>query len=225
VIPYVLITNRERASVEEIFITNPKIENYLSSLLPSSDETLVEMEKLSEETGFPIVGPLVGRFLYLIALAKGAKRVFELGSGFGYSAYWLAKAIGKEGIIYLTEKSETNVALAREFLLRGGLMDRAKIICGDGLEALENTEGNFDIIFNDIDKEDYPKVVGTAYEKLKRGGLFITDNLLWHGKVASEDESPSTRGVREFTSSLLSHEGFFTTIIPIRDGISISIKL
>lgn len=211
--------------MEEAFITNPEIENYLSSLLPSRDEILVEMEELAGRTGFPIVGPLVGRFLYLIALTRGAKRVFELGSGFGYSAYWLAKAIGKDGTIYLTEKSETNVALAREYLLRGGLIDRARIICGDGLNALENIDGNFDIIFNDIDKETYPRVIGAAYGKLSKGGLLITDNVLWHGKVLSEDDSPSTRGVREFTSSLLSHKGFFTTIIPLRDGVSISIKI
>ncbi len=209
----------------ETYIVNPKIEEYLRNLNPIQDKVLKEMEELGNERGFPIIGPIVGRLLYQLAVITGAKRVFDMGSGFGYSAYWFAKAVGDEGLVVLAELSEKNARLAKEFFRRGGLDKRVEIHVGDALQILEETEGAFDIIFNDIDKEYYPLVVDEAYKKLIRGGLFITDNVLWFGRVLTDDLSPSTKGVKEFTRLLLEEKGFLTTIIPIRDGISLSVKL
>ncbi|MCH8029358.1 MAG: O-methyltransferase [Candidatus Dadabacteria bacterium] len=206
-------------------ITNPEIDKYLISLIPSNDEVLTEMERLGAERGFPIIGPLVGRLLYQLALIKGAKRVFELGSGFGYSTYWFAKALGEGGVVYYTDTSSEYADKAREFFKRGGLLDSVIINVGDAVSALQSSEGSFDIIFNDINKERYPEVIPKAYDKLNPGGLFITDNVLWRGRVLSSNPSPSTKGVKEFTRTLLAHDGFLTTIIPIRDGISLSIRL
>jgi predicted O-methyltransferase YrrM len=209
----------------ETYIVNPNIEEYLKKLIPVEDEVLKEMEKLGEERGFPIIGPVVGRLLYQIAIMIGAKRVFEMGSGFGYSAYWFAKAVGDDGEVVFTELSQKNAQLAKDFFKRGGVDRKVQIHVGDALEILEETEGEFDIIFNDIDKEYYPIVVDKAYKKLRHGGLFITDNVLWFGRVLTDDSSPSTKGVKEFTRLLFSEKGFFTTIIPIRDGVSLSVKL
>ncbi|MER3447582.1 MAG: O-methyltransferase [Candidatus Dadabacteria bacterium] len=207
------------------YIINPDIEKYIKNLFPVEDEVLKEMEKLGEERGFPIIGPIVGRFLYQIAIIIRAKRIFEMGSGFGYSAYWFAKAVGDGGEVVFTELSQRNAQLARDFFRRGGVDRIVQIHVGDALEVLEETEGEFDIIFNDIDKEYYPFVVDKAYKKLRHGGLFITDNVLWFGRVLTDDSSLSTKGVKEFTRLLLSEEWFLTTIIPIRDGVSLSVKL
>ncbi len=209
----------------ETYIINPDIEEYIKNLIPVEDDVLKEMEKLGDERGFPIIGPIVGRLLYQIAIMIGAKRVFEMGSGFGYSAYWFAKAAGDDGEVVFTEISQRNAQLARDFFRRGGIDRIVQIHVGDALEILEETDGGFDIIFNDIDKEYYPLVVDRAYKRLRRGGLFITDNVLWFGRVLTDDLSPSTKGVKEFTRLLFSEKGFLTTIIPIRDGVSLSVKL
>lgn len=209
----------------ETYIVNPNIEEYLKSLISVEDEILKEMGKLGKEIGFPIIGPIVGSLLYQFALMIRANRIFDMGSGFGYSAYWFAKAVGNGGEVVFTELSQKNAQLARNFFRRGGVDGMVQIHVGDALDILEETEGEFDIIFNDIDKEYYPLVVDKAYKKLRRGGLFITDNVLWFGRVLTDDSSPSTKGVKEFTRLLFSEKGFLTTIIPIRDGVSLSVKL
>ena len=207
-------------------IVNPDIENYLTSLSPVEDEVLRDMERLGKERQFPIVGPLVGRLLYQLVLIIGAKRVFEMGSGFGYSAYWFAKAVGEDGEVVFTDIHKKNAQLAKEFFRRGGVEGRVRIEVGDSLEILGCEKGEFDIIFNDIDKEYYPKVLEKASGKLRRGGLLISDNMLWFGRVLM-DKPPeeSTKGVKEFTRILFSSTDFFTTIIPLRDGVSLSVKL
>ena len=207
------------------YIVNPRIEEYLKSLSPADDAILREMEELAKERGFPIVGPLVGRLLLQLALAIGADRIFEMGSGFGYSAYWFAQALGDGGTLFFTEFSDENARLALDFFKRGKIESTIKIQVGDSLSILDRTPGQFDLIFNDIDKENYPSVVDKAFKRLRNGGLLITDNVLWFGRVLRDDDSSSTKGIKEFTRLLLSERGFLTTIIPIRDGISISLKL
>ena len=209
----------------EDYIVNPKIEDYLKGLSTADDNILKEMEELGKERGFPIVGPLVGKLLLQLALAIGAERIFEMGSGFGYSAFWFAKALRDRGTLFFTEFSNDNARLALSFFKRANINNRIKIQVGDSLSILDRTPGHFDVIFNDIDKESYPLVVEKAYKRLRKGGLLIADNILWFGRVLKDDDSPSTKGVKEFTRLLLSEKGFLTTIVPIRDGISISLKL
>ena len=209
----------------DIDIVNPKVDAYLDAMVSSEDGLLLEMEELAKEQNIPIVGRQVGSFLYQLAITINAKRIFELGSAFGYSAYWFAKAVGKDGQVYFTDLSKDNIVLARDFIERMGFEETISINFGDGSLILDEVPGEFDIIFNDMEKEDYPHVIDKAYSKLRSGGLFVTDNVLWHGRVISEDKSPATQGVREFTELLMSHSGFYTTIIPMRDGLSISVKL
>lgn len=215
----------KQPSRPDMYILNPEIESYIESLTPLRDEVLLEMEDYAGKNDFPIVGPLVGRFLYQLTLISGAERIMELGSGFGYSALWFAKALGGRGSVVFTELSSENSALAEKYLKRAGLREKIDIRTGNALDIIDKSEGEFDIIFNDIDKEFYPEVVGRASAKLRKGGLFITDNVLWSGRVLGDDHSPSTEGVREFTRLLLSDKGFYTTIIPLRDGLSLSVKL
>ena len=206
-------------------IVNPVVEEYLRRVLPQSDEVVVEMERLADRRKFPIVGPLVGRLLFVLARSIGARDIFECGSGFGYSAYWFARALPEGGRVVLTEGSAENCASARGFLGRAGLMDRAIIEKGDALEILPRYPGPFDIVFCDIDKRDYPRVHPLMKPRLRAGGLFVCDNMLWSGRVASaEHQDDSTRGVRELTRLLYADPDLDTTILPLRDGVSVSLR-
>lgn len=206
-------------------IVNPEIETYLKELSPVEDPIIQEMETLAEQMDFPIIGSLVGKFLYQITKISKAKKIFELGSGFGYSAYWFSKALENEGYVFCTEISEDNHKIALNFLKKSEYFGNIKFEIGDGLSILKQQKEKFDIILNDIDKEYYPDVIEIAAKKLSPGGLLITDNMLWFGRVLSNDKTPSTIGVKKFTEIILSRKDFITTIIPIRDGISISLKI
>jgi len=208
-------------------IVNPRIENYLRHLYDDGDPVRHEMEALAEKRRFPIVGPLVGRQLSLLARTISATRVFELGSGYGYSALFFAREVGEEGVVHCTELSEENIGLAEGFLTRAMLWQRVTYHKEEARAALRRVGGTWDIVYNDIDKDGYPETVDLAYAHLRKGGLFITDNVLWSGRVleGESDSSPATKGVMEFTRRLLSHKGFLTAINPTRDGVAVALRL
>ena len=205
-------------------ILDPAIDLYLHDLASPEDPVLREMELLGAERSFPIVGPQVGQLLQLLSLAISARRVIELGSGFGYSAYWFARGVGPDGQVILTETSPENAAQAASFLKRGGLFDRVRIEIGDGLEIIDRIGGEFDIVFNDVDKQSYPRVLDKAAAALRPGGLLISDNMLWFGSVLDRDPvEESTRGVKQLTRMLFESDDFRSVLIPLRDGVSVSI--
>jgi caffeoyl-CoA O-methyltransferase len=201
------------------------IERYLEGLETTRDAVLMEMERLAEELDFPIVGPLVGRLMCLLARSIGAKRILELGSGYGYSAYWFARALPTDGEIILTERDSANCARAREFFRQGGVRCRPQFLVGDAFEALERLSGDFDVIFNDVDKPEYPTAFHKAVPRVRTGGYFMSDNMLWGGRVVSRAEDSTTQGVLELTRLLFQAPGLYTTLLPIRDGVSVSLKL
>ena len=204
-------------------LVQPDIDRYLGRWAASDDPIIVEMERLASERGFPIVGPQVGRLLLMLARSIDAKRVLELGSGFGYSAWWFATAVGPAGHVILTEGSRDNADLAHGFLDRAGLAERVEIRVGDALEIAREYDGLFDIVFNDIDKHDYPRALPVALERLRPGGLFVTDNMLWQGRVLDESAADATtRGVLELTRALYAASNLDTAILPIRDGVAVS---
>jgi predicted O-methyltransferase YrrM len=208
-------------------IVDPRIMEYLRRLYDDGDPVRTEMEALARERRFPIVGPLVGRHLILLTLAIGAKRVFELGSGYGYSALHFARAVGEGGVVHCTELDEENVRLAQGFLTRAGVGGRVSYHREEATAALRRVGGTWDIVYNDIDKDGYPATVDLAHAHLRPGGLFITDNVLWSGRVleGEDDGSAMTRGVKEFTRRLLAHPGFLTAIDPTRDGVAVALRL
>jgi predicted O-methyltransferase YrrM len=206
-------------------IVFPHIEKYLEGLETTRDAVLAEMERQARAGDFPIVGPLVGRLLCLLAKSIGAKRIMELGSGFGYSGYWFARALPEDGELILTEGSAKNMAQAREFFRQGGVRCRARFEVGDAFEILDRLPGEFDIIFNDVDKEQYPTAFHKAVPRVRRGGYFITDNMLWGRRVVRDHSHPTTKGVVELTRLLFQSPDLYTTILPIRDGVSVSLKL
>jgi predicted O-methyltransferase YrrM len=208
-------------------IVNPRIDEYLGRLYDDGDPVRLEMEALARERRFPIVGPLVGRSLLVLARSIGAKRVFELGSGYGYSALFFARAVGEAGEVHCTELSEDNVRLAEGFLTRAAVWDRVRYHREEATAALRRVGGTWDVVYNDIDKDAYPGTVELAHAHLRPGGLFITDNVLWSGRVlpGEDDGKAATRGVVEFTRRLLAHPGFLAFVNPTRDGVAVALRL
>jgi caffeoyl-CoA O-methyltransferase len=205
-------------------ILDPAILHYLNSLTPPRDSTLQQMERIAAEKRFPIIGPLVGRLLFQLALLTRARRIFELGSGYGYSAIWFAKGLQPGGRIICTDGSRENAALAARFFKQADIEGLVDYRTGDALSLLAKEPGSFDIILNDVDKHEYPEVFRQAVPRLKRGGLLITDNTLWQGRVVGDDNALSTVGVRAFNRLAFQSKEVLTTLIPLRDGVALSIK-
>src|SRR3989338_8824060 len=189
-------------------IASPKIERYIQNLYPVEDPTLSEMGELGEKINFPLVGPLVGRFLYQLAKLTGAKKIFEMGSGFGYSALWFALALPEDGVVHLTDPSQKNSELAKRFFLQANLAHKARFHVGDALEILPRIHENFDIIFIDIEKELYPKALDLAKPKINTGVLLIADNLLWFGQILEKQGDGSTEAIKEFNQKLFNDCNF-----------------
>ncbi len=206
-------------------IVTPCVDRYIHDRLPERDSLLTEMEDRARENDFPIIGPQVGRLLAILAGSLKARRVFELGSGFGYSALWMCRAMGPEGRIICTEGSQENAELARDSFRRAGLEDQLTFHVGDACEILTGTEGLFDIILNDIDKWEYPRAFDLALPRLRTGGLLITDNVLWGGAVLKGDPDRDTQGILDYTRKAMTDPRVFSTILPIRDGLGLSWKI
>ena len=205
-------------------ILTETVDQYVTNLMPDRDEVLTEMEQIAKEQSISIIGPLVGRLLYQMAVMIGARRVFEMGSAIGYSTIWLARAVGPEGKVYYSDGSESNAARARTFLERAGVAGRVEVRVGDALGLLRASEGTFDIIFNDVDKQDYPQVFDMAWSRIRQGGLLITDNALWGGRVAEPSDDEWTRDIQEYNKKAYGSDDIWTTLIPLRDGVAISVK-
>lgn len=206
-------------------ITSPEIERYIQNLYPLEDPILKEMETLGAKINFPLVGPLVGRVLYQLAKLTSAKTIFEMGSGFGYSAFWFALALPEDGVVHLTDLSEKNSELAKRFFIQGNTAHKARFHVGNALEILKKTNESFDIVFMDLDKELYPKALELAKSKIKAGGLLIADNLLWFGQVLEKEGDPSTEAIKEFNQKLFNDCNFISTLLPIRDGVGVAYKI
>lgn len=206
-------------------ITVGPVEDYLYSLLPARDEVLDQMEAVAVRRKIPIVGPAVGRIFYQLARLMAAKTVFEMGSAIGYSTIWWARAVGDTGRVIYTDSDPKNAEEARRHFERAGVTKQVSVKIGDALELLSEEKQHFDIIFNDVDKTDYPRVLRVALPRLRKGGVFVTDNVLWSGRVATEKQpTESTKAILEFNRMLYDSPDLFTTILPIRDGVAVAWK-
>ncbi len=208
------------------YLFSDDLNKYLDSHTMDRHSIFKEMEQYAAEKDFPIIGPQVGQLLYILTKISKTTSVFELGSGFGYSALWFALAMGNNGSVICTEYNDDNINRAREYLSNMDIL-RAKIEFrkGNGLEILTASDDQYDIIFNDANKEDYPRIFEIAKSKLKRNGLLISDNVLWHGQVTDSRPDEKTAGVVEYNKAIFNSDDFYSSIIPVRDGISVSIKL
>lgn len=206
---------------------NPAIERYMRSLVEHTDHpALIEMEALAKRKNFPIVDRLVGTSLEVLAKMINAKRVFEFGSGYGYSAYWFASAVGQDGRVICSDGKEENKARAEQYLSSAGLWDRIDFHVGYAQDVFSQTDGMFDICYNDVDKGEYPNVWQMAKDRIRPGGLYIADNVLWHGRVAIENFTDIVSG---WTEAILAHNQmifndpeFDAFINPTRDGVIVA---
>lgn len=206
-------------------ITAAPVEQYVYSLLPARDEVLTQIERESIKRDIPIVGPAVGRFLYQLAVVIGAKTVFELGSAVGYSTIWWARAVGDGGRVIYTDGDRKKADEARGYFERSGVANRITIKVGDALELLSEQKQEYDIVFCDIDKDDYPRAFKLAVPRIRKGGLLVADNVLWSGRVAQQNPSESsTKAIQEFNRLLYASSELFPVILPIRDGVAVAVK-
>jgi len=205
----------------------PELERYLHRLAPRRSAVVREMEQLGDRLNFPYIGPLVGKLLAQLVILSRARTVFELGSGFGYSAVWIARALPADGRIYLTDLSAENLERASQFLERAGQGHKAVYLQGDALELFERqAPSRLDFVLCDLDKERYPKAYELVLPRLKVGGLLVTDNVLWRGWVAQRSRSDAaTAAIREFNRKTQADANALTTILPLRDGVAVTLKL
>jgi caffeoyl-CoA O-methyltransferase len=213
-------------------IVHPKVDAYLKQLAAGDDEpVLLEMEALAQRKGFPIVGRLCGRLLEQLARTINAKQIFEMGSGYGYSAYWFSRATGPDGEIHLTDTDPDNQRMALDFLGRAKLDAPIEYHVEGALEAFDSVSGEFDIVYCDIDKDGYPEAWRSARDRVRVGGMFICDNMLWSGRVtgdpeAGPDDRPHwTAAIEETNRAIFNDPDYRATIVPLRDGVIVALRI
>jgi len=209
-------------------LISPLVSKYLDGLVPPREAEMLKMEEIAAKTDFPIIGPASGHLCYLVARMIGARRVFELGSGYGYSTAWFAKAVKESGggdVFHVVWDAELS-KLARGHLSALGYEGLVTYRVGEAVQTLRETDGPFDLIFNDIDKDGYPASLEVVESKLRVGGVLIIDNMLWHGRIFdAADKSPATEGVREFTRRITRDPKWAAVLAPIRDGLIVAMKM
>jgi predicted O-methyltransferase YrrM len=207
------------------------VENYLTELARTEheDPVLLEMEARAAEHKFPIVGRATGRFLELAARAVRARRVMELGSGYGYSAYWFARAVGPDGEVVCTDSDRANATLAEDYLRTAGVWDRVRYRVGDALQGFAEEQGDFDVVYCDVDKAGYPDCWRAARDRIRVGGLWLCDNTIWSGYVATATDREGQQGVtafiREHNQLVAEDTRYVGSIVPIRDGVMTALRI
>ncbi len=206
------------------------VERYLASLNRSDDSVLKEIARAGQERELPLVDAEVGALLRTLAIAAGATRILEIGTAVGYSGIWLAGALPPRGLLLTMEVSAERAHEARENFARAGLADRVNVVVGDAQLLLAKFAGPFDVIFQDGDKQLYSPMLDRLVALLRPGGLLLTDNVLWDGEVvpgfvsAPQRDPRDTRAIVEYNARLAAHPQLMTAIVPLRDGVAISVK-
>jgi predicted O-methyltransferase YrrM len=206
------------------------VEHYLASLNHLSDAVLEEIARTGHEQDLPLVDAEVGALLRVLATSVGATRMLEIGTAIGYSGIWLAGALPIGGMLITMEKDSDRAKVARDHFKRAHLDDRVSVVVGDAERLLAKVSGPFDLIFQDGDKRLYTPLLDRLVTLLRPGGLLVTDNVLWDGEVvpgfldkpkrAVED----TRAIAEYNKRISEHPQLLTAIVPLRDGVAISVK-
>ena len=203
------------------------VEEYLYKLLPDRDPVVKEMEDYAEEHSIPIIGPAVARLLALLVQVSDAKRIFEMGSAIGYSTVWLARAAGTQGKVFYSDGDPEKAKRAEVYFRMAGVAKRIELRVGDALALVKKTPGKFDLIFIDVDKQQYPAALHAALAKLERGGLIIADNTLWSGKAArpAGEGDKDTKGIQEFNRLVYTSKELYPVLLPLRDGVTVCRKM
>lgn len=206
-------------------VLHHSVADYLADLTAAPDPLVERMERMAQAAGFPLVGRQAGRWLELLARMVGARRVLELGSGWGYSAYWLARGVGPEGTVLGTETDAATIREHRRLFADHPLGPRIRLQQGEGLDILRASTGAFDLVFVDIEKEDYPEALELAVPRLRSGGLLVADNVLWGGKVCrpAHPDDPATAALQHFNRRLHDDPRLEAAILPADDGLAVAL--
>lgn len=208
-------------------IVTPIIGDYIDGLseTPTPLEAALRDHALAND--FPLIGQTSGRWLELLARSIQARRVFEFGSGFGFSALYFARAVGADGEVLGSEFTPEIHAHFARIYGDDPIADRIDIRVGDAIDIFNATEGIFDVVLIDIDKEGYVEALQAAVPRVRPGGLILADNVLWGGRTASPAEAgdTATAALREFNSTLYADPRLQTAILPTGDGLSVSLVL
>lgn len=203
-----------------------RVANYIDALANRGGDTLAAIEEAGLRDDWPIVGAAEGSFLHVLAKSLRARRILELGTAIGYSGTWFARALPPDGQLLTVEADPETAKIAEANLAKTGVQDRVTVLVGPAQEILEDLKGPFDLIFVDINKEGYPDVLEPCIRRLRVGGLLVTDNVLWHGAVANpKDRSEETAAIRTYNERLAKDPRMLVSILPLRDGVSIALKL
>jgi len=210
---------------------------FLDLISPEPTEILLEMELLAQERNFPTVGLQAGRAIELITTMSGATRAFEFGSGFGYSAYWIARGLPSDGSVVLTDRDQAELDIARDFLTRANLSDKAIFEIGEARKIFDNYSEQFDLILFDHYNQDYLLDFHAVKHKLLPGGVIIADNAMSGLTVSFEglisffdpdsDDPPlneNTMGTANYLLELKKDPSLTTFVIPIGDGLVVSVR-
>jgi caffeoyl-CoA O-methyltransferase len=210
-----------------------RIQEYMTALVPVRPPEMQTMEGYAEEHDFPIIGPVAGYYCYQIARMVGALSVFEMGSGYGYSTAWFARAVketsaerlNEPGVVYHVVWDEKLSTMARAHLKNLELDKFVEFYVAEANHTLRSIDFQFDLIFCDIDKDAYPEALDVIEQKLRPGGVLIIDNMLWHARIFDpNDHSAATEGVREFTSRITTSSDWIVSLAPLRDGMIVAYK-
>jgi len=213
--------------------TYEKIQEYMNSLVPLRPPEMQAMERYAMEHNFPIIGPVAGYYCYQLARMTKALSIFEMGSGYGYSTAWFAKAVRETsqeqgnapGQVYHVVWDSALSQMARAHLKNLDLDHFVNFQVAEAVQTLQESRETFDLIFCDIDKDGYPAALAVITEKLRPGGILIIDNMLWHGRIFDPtDQAATTQGVREFTRQICESPNWIVSLAPMRDGLIVAQK-
>ena len=206
------------------------VERYLSGLNRAGSETLRDIARQGVERGLPLVDAEVGVLLQVLATSIRAERILEIGTAIGYSGIWLANALPPGGMLFTIEKDPHRATEAKTNFARAGLADRVSVMVGDAALKVLKVAGPFDLIFQDGAKPLYNTLLDKLVALLRPGGVLVTDNVLWDGEVvpgyvAELKKNPDdTDAIAEYNQRLTTHPQLLTSIVPLRDGVAISVK-
>jgi predicted O-methyltransferase YrrM len=206
-------------------IINPDIEKYIAGFGELPNSILAEMEAEAQQRNFPYIGPLVGRFLVSLVKFGHVHTVLDCGSGFGYSAMWMAFALAENARITCIEHDAVNIQRAKTYFEKAGLSHKVTFHQGDAREIVPTLTDTFDMILNDVDKIHYPELLPQLLNKLRIGGLLVSDNVLWQGKIVNTQKDGPTQAVHEYNQMLFQSNNLWTSIVPLRDGLALTLKL
>jgi predicted O-methyltransferase YrrM len=206
------------------------IEGYLAQLNRAGDPVLDAIACGNTTRGLPLVDAEVGALLRVLATAIKASRILEIGTAIGYSGIWLARALPADGMLLTLEMDEDRAREARDNFTRAGVSDRVSVVVGDVQLKIAKVSGPFDLIFQDGDKKLYTPLLDRLVALLRPGGLLVTDNVLWDGEAVPgfaatpHRDAADTRAIAEYNERVAAHPDLLTSIVPLRDGVSISVK-